>query len=87
MENPVVSTKIQLFKTIAYWHALCISYMEHTTNKNFFKLAGMERTLWPQVISQKLKYFWHTMRHPGLDQRLILGQMHGLWRLGGQKKL
>jgi len=63
-----------------------ISYAEHVSKDEVLQRVGQDRKLPGQVKSRKLKYFGHTTRHSSLEKEIMIGNMPGKRRQGGQRK-
>ena len=69
--------RLEGFETWALRRMLKISYLEHRTNEDVFKLAKSGRKLKIDILTRKIKYFGHLVRGNGLQRSILENYIPG----------
>ena len=76
----------QAFEMRCYRRLLNISYKDHVTNEEVQAAIGEYDKLLTLVKKQKLRWFGHVSRSPGLAKTILQGTVKGKRKRGRQKK-
>jgi len=83
--NKELTDNIEAFEMWCYRRALRISYVEHVSNDEVLGRVQQTRKLGSRIRLQKLRHFGHVSRHPSLQADIMLGNVPGVRRQGGQR--
>ena len=69
--------RLEAFETWTLRRMLKISYLEHRTNEDVFKLAKSGRKFKIDILTRKIKYFGHLVRRNGLQRSILENYIPG----------
>ena len=69
--------RLEAFETWTLRRMLKVSYVEHKTNVEVFKMANCTRNLKNEINSRKMRYFGHLVRKNDLQRSILEADMKG----------
>jgi len=76
------SRMIDAFELWCYRRVLRVSWTEKRSNEWILEKVGEKKTLRADIISRKLTYFGHIIRHPCLEKTILQGMLEGKRKRG-----